>query len=243
MLDPRMPRLTCARARELDRLALEEFGLAGIVLMENAGAGAARIALDRWARAGTIRVEIACGPGNNGGDGWVVARHLANAGCAVRVTSFAAIDALRGDAAVNAGIALRMGLAHEVVLDEDGAARAAERWSRADLVVDALLGTGSRGAPRGAIGAAIERLTERLTERAVAGGRQAAPVLALDAPSGFDADTGARAGPCVRAAITATFAAAKSGFFAPGAADWLGQVEVVGLGLPRALLERLVDRD
>ncbi len=228
-------RLTCAEAREIDRLALEEYGLAGIVLMENAGAGAARLALARWSLTGTSRVEIACGPGNNGGDGWVVARHLANAGCNVRVTSFAALNALRGDAAVNARAAEHMGIAHHVIVGERDVARALERasarWNDADLVVDALLGTGARGAPRGGIALAIAALEARTLVLA--------PVLALDAPSGMDADTGTCAGACVRATVTATFAAPKVGFDNAGAADLVGELRVIDIGVPRALLERV----
>ncbi len=224
--------LTCAQARELDRLALEEFGLTGLVLMENAGGGAARLALAHWIRAAGARVEIACGPGNNGGDGWVVARHLANAGCDVHVAAFVPLAALRGDSAVNAHAAVRMEIAHAVVVDDVGVGAAAARWARADLVVDALLGTGAHGAPRGLVGRGIAELS-----RIPAG---ASPfVLALDVPSGLDADTGERAGPCVRADATATFGAAKVGFSAAGAVAWTGDVHVVDLGVPRSLFERV----
>lgn len=245
MLEPDTIRLTCAQAREIDRLALTEYGLAGIVLMENAGAGAARLAQTRWSLGPGARVEIACGPGNNGGDGWVLARHLANAGCSVHVTTFVALDALRGDAAVNARVAERMGVAHDVIARDEIAhgriagerdsARALEsavaRWNAADLVVDALLGTGARGAPRGTIALAIAALGGATPSHA--------PVLALDVPSGMDADTGVCAGACVRATVTATFAASKVGFDNPGAADRVGEVIVIDIGVPHALLERV----
>ncbi len=221
-------RLTCAQVRELDRLAIEEYGLPGVVLMENAGSGAARIALEMLRERGGRRVEILCGPGNNGGDGWVVARYLANAGCDVHVTSCVAVDTLRGDAAVHARVALRMGIAHAIPARVDAIG---DTCTRADLVVDALLGTGASGAPRGIIAALIESVA-----RSAVGGPA---ILALDVPSGFDAETGERPGACVQADATATFAAEKSGFGAPDAAIWLGRVHVVDIGVPRALFARV----
>ncbi|MCY2961733.1 MAG: NAD(P)H-hydrate epimerase [Planctomycetota bacterium] len=250
MSDPTPPRLTCAQVRELDRLAIEELGLPGVVLMENAGAGAARLALSGLEPARARRVEIVCGPGNNGGDGWVVARHLANADCAVHVASCVAIEDLRGDAAIHARVARGMGIEITFLSDGDALARSTERWARADLVVDALLGTGARGAPRGLLGAAIAAIEALpILGRPGPGVSGAGPsgsadrgrpwILALDVPSGLDADSGARAGACVRADDTATFAAEKIGFAAPGAAAWLGRVHVVDLGVPRALFARV----
>ncbi len=219
-------RLTCAQVRELDRLALEELGLPGVVLMENAGAGAARIALEMLAGKLRARVAIVCGPGNNGGDGWVVARHVANAGHDVHVDTCADIAALRGDAAIMAHAVQRMKLAIEVLRASDDVVARSATWATSDLVVDALLGTGATGAPRGVVGEAV---------RALAAIERGPPILALDLPSGFDADTGPGTGACVRATVTATFAAEKVGFGVPGAARWLGRVQVVDIGVPANL--------
>lgn len=227
--------LTRAAVRELDRIAIHEYGLPGVVLMENAGAGAARIALALLESCAGRRVAIATGPGNNGGDGWVVARYLANAGACVRVATCVEVEDLRGDALVHARVAARMGVEHARPADGDAWARLA---GDADLVVDALLGTGASGAPRGAVGAAVAALAA-LGATNSAARRAPIPILALDLPSGFDADTGTRAGACVRASVTATFAAPKVGFGAPGAGDWLGRVQVVDLGVPRAIFERV----
>jgi NAD(P)H-hydrate epimerase len=225
-------RLTRAQLRELDRLAIEEYGLPGVVLMENAGAGAARIALELLGPArGTALgpVVIACGAGNNGGDGWVVARHLSNRGVALEVISLVDPARLSGEAAVMAQVALRMGIACQVAPDAAALVRLVPRLARAALIVDALLGTGASGAPRPPYDAAIAAL-------AAAG----APVLSLDLPSGFDADLGEVRGTCVAARVTATFAAEKIGFAAPGAARWLGEVRVVDIGAPSALLARVL---
>ncbi len=234
--DSRFDRFTSAEMRAYDRLAIEELGLPGVVLMENAGAGATSIALTLLDSPAGARVLVACGPGQNGGDGWVVARRLANAGCDVHVASTVAIDALRGDSAIHARVAVLMGVAHEVV-DEPEDPRWRLQLERADLVVDALLGTGAQGLPRGAVRFAIEAIVAR------AGEPGAPRILALDLPSGLDADTGARPGLCIRAHATATFAAQKTGFDGPGAIDFLGAVHVVDLGLPRTLLDRIRRRE
>jgi NAD(P)H-hydrate epimerase len=223
-------RLTRDEVRELDRLALAELGLPGVVLMENAGAGAARIALEMLAGNARARVAVVCGPGNNGGDGWVVARHLANAGHDVRVDACVELAALRGDAAIMARAAQALGLNASVLRTRDDVLARSGAWIASDLVVDALLGTGATGAPRGVTGDAV---------RALATLEPRPPILALDLPSGFDADAGPGREACVRAAVTATFAAEKVGFAAPGAARHLGRVRVVDIGVPPDLAARL----
>jgi NAD(P)H-hydrate epimerase len=217
--------LSRAEVREVDRRAIEEFGVPGVVLMENAGAGAARL-LESLGITGPV--AIACGKGNNGGDGLVIARHLECAGHTVKLALACRPEEIRGDAAVNLAIAQRSGLAIECLADADQAA-----WERAlagaDWIVDALLGTGASGAPQGAVATAIAAI-------AAARGRGVARVLAVDLPSGLDCDTGAAAGACVRADATATFVARKRGFDAAGAEAFTGPVHVIGIGAPRAAL-------
>lgn len=213
--------------RALDRRAIEQHGVPGVVLMENAGRGASELAVRLWPAA--RRVAILCGPGNNGGDGFVIARHLELAGREVRVLLATAPGRFTGDAATMLDIVSRSGIPH---VDLSGAA--ADAWraalADADLVVDALLGTGAVGPPRGTLATAITAVADR------AMGERPPAVLAIDLPSGLDADTGAAAGACVRADATATFVAPKRGFDAPGVAAFTGTVHVVGIGAPRALL-------
>ncbi|MFY8220904.1 MAG: NAD(P)H-hydrate epimerase [Pirellulales bacterium] len=227
-----MHTLTRAEVRELDRLAIEEYGLPGIVLMENAGANAARL-LHSLGIDGPV--AIACGRGNNGGDGFVIARHLELLGHDVRLLLAAPLAAYAGDAAVNAEVAKRSGLDIR-----DLAAAQAGSWQEAlngaAWIVDALLGTGATGAPRGAVAAAIGAINDLRGQ--VPGEGRAARVLAVDIPSGMDCDTGDRPGACVRADATATFVAAKPGFAAPGAKAFTGAVHVLGIGAPAALLAR-----
>jgi NAD(P)H-hydrate epimerase len=218
--------LTRAEVREVDRLAIEEYGLPGILLMENAGAGAARL-LESLQIEGPV--AIACGPGNNGGDGFVIARHLDAAGHAVRLVLACEPDRYRGDAAVNLRVAERSGLTIEILADA-GLTAWERALSAAAWVVDALLGTGAVGPPRGSVAAAIAAVT--------AARGAGARVLAVDLPSGLDCDTGTAPGACVRADVTATFVAAKAGFDRPGAAALTGAVHVLGIGVPRDLLAR-----
>ena len=225
-----MARLARQEVRELDRLAVEEYSVPSVVLMENAGANTARL-LEAQGIAGPV--AIACGRGNNGGDGFVIARHLEAAGHQVRVLLAAAPEAYAGDAAINLRIVERSGSSIICLATADE-----EAWRRelagAAWIVDALLGTGAVGPPRGAIAIAITAINDM---RAAAVD-VAARVLAVDLPSGLDADTGAAAGPCVRADLTATFVAEKAGFTNPSAAAFTGTVHVLGIGAPAALLRR-----
>jgi NAD(P)H-hydrate epimerase len=225
-----MRSLTRSEVRDVDRRAIEDVGLPGIVLMENAGRNAAAF-LHAAARVEpTGPVAVACGPGNNGGDGFVIARHLENLGHDVRLLLACDPAGYRGDAAINCRVAERSFTEMHVLSAADQAA-----WRRAlsgaAWIVDALLGTGTTGAARGAVAAAIAAI--------VAARSDAARVFAVDLPSGLDCDTGRPLGPCVEADVTATFVARKLGFDQPGAERYTGAVHVVDIGVPRSLLESL----
>lgn len=223
-----MRRLTRHEVREIDRLAIDDYGLSGLVLMENAGAGVVRqMAAERAAGP----VAIACGRGNNGGDGFVIARHLSALEDVVRILLAAAPEAYRGDAAVNLRIAERSGLEIRCLADADE-----QTWQHElagmPWIVDALLGTGASGPPRGGAAAAIA---------AINAARRESPttrVVAVDVPSGLDADTGDAPGVCVRADLTVSFVAEKAGFANPAAATWTGPVHVAAIGAPACLLSR-----
>ena len=154
---PEGPPLTCQQIRALDMLAIEQVGIPGVVLMENAGRGIAEFIYGTLRDpAATHHVLILCGPGNNGGDGFVVARHLHNAGVHVDVVLTASPEKSRGDAATNLRILGQMGF-RLLRGDQPADLGAIRRASgEADVIVDALLGTGSTGSPRGAMAALIE---------------------------------------------------------------------------------------
>jgi NAD(P)H-hydrate epimerase len=209
--------LTREQVRELDRRAINDFGVSGIVLMENAGRGCAELLMRlNPARKPTV---ILCGPGNNGGDGFVIARHLDNHGWPVTAWLIADPTVLAGDAEVNYRVARDTGLVGTT-------ASVLEGW-----VVDALFGTGlSRG---------IER---PLSDYVAAMNASNCPVLAIDIPSGLDCDTGEPLGPTVRATHTATFVAPKHGFLNPKSREWTGEVHVIDIGAPRVLVEEYRNR-
>ena len=196
-----------------------------VILMENAGRGAAAWLAENTAT--TARVLILCGPGNNGGDGGVVARHLDLWGYSVRVVWFARPEALRGDAAVQFQILARAGFDQECWAEESAGLpeHLDTLLAGADWLVDALLGTGLTRPVAGTLRAVIDAIN-----------RSGKPVLALDLPSGLDADTGQPLGTAVRARTTATFVAPKLGFTAAGAEAYLGTVTVIDIGVPRTLL-------
>ena len=229
--------------RELDSRAIHEFGVPGVVLMENAGRGAAELLL----RLNRERepVLILCGLGNNGGDGFVMARHLQNADVDVEILLFTLSDPEPTDAMVRTG-------AGDPHLPPDAETNYRIWWSsgnhvthlsanrpivsplvfsdrltlRKGWIVDALFGTGlSRplGPPMDEVVAAVN-----------ASGR---PVLAVDIPSGLDCDTGEPLGPTIRATHTATFVAPKKGFQNPKAKAWLGDVHVIDIGAPKKLVD------
>lgn len=221
--------LSRAQAREIDRLTIESFGLPGIVLMENAGRNAAT-AIRQFAIPETDqRFVILAGRGNNGGDGLVIARHLDNAGLSVRVLLAAEPGRFAGDAAVNLAVLERSGIPL-ACLATGGAAAWGEALADATVLVDALLGTGASGPARGPVAAAIAAIARRSTHE------PRPRVVAIDLPSGLDCDTGRPLGPCVRADLTLSFVAAKVGFAAAGAADYLGEVHVLDIGEPRKVL-------
>ncbi len=218
------PPLSRDEIRDIDRRAIEEYGMPGAVLMENAGRGAAEL-LVRLGICGPV--VICAGKGNNGGDGFVIARHLDNHGCEVRVLLFADPERLHGDAAINYGIWKAANMPVEFIGEQPDADTLSAKLAGADWIVDALLGTGTCGEIREPFLTAIGAIN-------AAGCR----VLAIDLPSGMDCDTGQPLGPCIHAVHTATFVAPKLGFTAPGARELTGQVHTIDIGVPRRMLER-----
>ncbi|MFV2067540.1 MAG: NAD(P)H-hydrate epimerase [Pirellulales bacterium] len=212
-------------SRELDRRAVEEYGLAGVVLMENAGRGAADLLcqLDR-----PDKVIIACGKGNNGGDGFVMARHLDLRSLSVRVVLLAHPEQISGDARINFEVLRRTDVPIDLLADPIDFGRLQASLQDADWIVDGLLGTGAHGAPRRPLDGVIEACNQAASHR-----------LALDLPSGLDCDTGRAAGAVFRADHTCTFAAWKAGFLNPEAARFTGQIHVADIGTPRKLIDTL----
>ena len=217
--------LSREQSRNVDKIAIEEYGLSGLVLMENAG----RACADTLCQLGIPGpVVICCGKGNNAGDGFVLARHLDLRRCQVRVMMWCDPSQLSGDAAANFRIIEKSEIpyfAWQATSDWDWLAQQLEG---AAWIVDALLGTGARGQPRSPFDRVIRLLNATDALR-----------LAVDIPSGLDCDTGEPAPSTFRAHHTCTFVAKKKGFRSTAAQGYLGDVHVLDIGAPRRLLDKL----
>lgn len=216
-----------AQVRALDAYAIEKLGIPGYTLMKRAGEAALRFLRTRFPVA--HRIVVACGAGNNGGDGYVLARFAQAAGLTVTTLAASAPDQLRGDARQ----------AYEDLRASGGKVHpyAAERLAEGEVIVDALLGTGLRGAAREEIARVIRDIN--------AAGR---PVLAVDVPSGLDSDTGVPLGDTVRADCTVSFVGLKTGLFIGDGPEFTGTVffddlEIVAseAGAPAARIERILE--
>jgi NAD(P)H-hydrate epimerase len=218
-----MIRLTRQQVRQVDRLAIEQYRIPGIVLMENASRGVADAAEAMLRDSGGRQILILCGGGNNGGDGLAAARHLHNRGFDVSIGLCTDPAGYKGDALVNWQIVQAMALpcfsaSPDTILQ-----------SSAHLIIDAIFGTGLSQPPR----PPFDQIAQAVND-------SARPVLAVDLPSGLDCDTGQPLGPCIRAIQTVTFVAEKAGFVQEQARMYLGQVTVTDIGCPRELIERVL---
>jgi NAD(P)H-hydrate epimerase len=216
-----------AEVRAVDSWAINEVGIPGVVLMENAGRSCAELIKEELAGTAKPKVCIFCGTGNNGGDGYVIARHLLNAGFTVSVVICGDRGKVKGDAKINLDILEQLGQPVEVLdlYEGDIAGKVGDFAGDADMVVDALFGTGLSGELREEHRKLIESINGRNPT-----------VLAVDIPSGLDCDTGEPLGAAVRATYTVTFVAAKKGFTATGRAqEYTGEVFVASIGVePRS---------
>ena len=211
------------QSREVDRRAVEEYGMHSLVLMENAGRGVA----DKLCELCFAEpIVVCCGKGNNGGDGFVLARHLDLRGVAVKVLLWAEPAELTGDAAANFAILEKCDAPIEVFGKTHDATRLAAALTDAGAIVDCLLGTGATGDPRPPLDSVIEQINAH-----------PAPKIAVDLPSGLDCDTGEASRTTIRASHTFTFVAPKPGFLIPGAKAYTGLVHVLDIGAPRNLVE------
>jgi hydroxyethylthiazole kinase-like uncharacterized protein yjeF len=226
-----MKLLTAEEMRELDRRTIEEIGIPGVVLMENAGRGAADLLCRRFSDLCPGPVLILAGKGNNGGDGYVIARHLLNRGWRVRTVVLADAARISGDAAINLQALRRSG--GEVIFSADAGrlSRILRQNRDSRLVVDALFGTGLASEIGGPYATAIDWINA-----------SALPVLAVDIPSGVDATSGRILGRAVRADLTVTFALPKLGHALFPGAGLCGDLEIVDIGIPSSLLAKAKDR-
>ncbi len=213
--------------REIDRKAIEEYEIPGIILMENAGRNVAEEVFKMLAGTEKARVAIFCGKGNNGGDGFVIARHLYNKGVDVSVYSTTEVSrALSdGDASMNMKILLNMNLEIKE-LQEEHIGKIEKALHGYNVIVDAIFGTGLRGEVREPIRTLIAKINEADI-----------PVVSVDIPSGLSCDDGSVLGTAVKATKTVTFVAAKTGFFQKSGKEYTGELIVSDISVPKELIE------
>jgi hydroxyethylthiazole kinase-like uncharacterized protein yjeF len=224
-----VPTVTAAEMAEVDRLALDEFGIDLLQMMEQAGSHLAELV--RVEVGGDLRgkrVVVAVGPGNNGGGGLAAARHLTNRGASVRVVLARPVNRLAQAGRHQLGTLLEMSVDCCVAIYDVPGEELDRELASADAVVDAILGYRAAGPPHDGVLWLVERIA-----------RAVAPVISLDLPSGIDPDTGTAAGPVVHATATLTLALPKAGLLSEAGRAYAGRLHLADIGLPVELYERL----
>lgn len=217
--------MTRDKIREYDRIAIEDFGIPGVVLMENAGRGAAEIVAKQKGNAKAV--AVVAGPGNNGGDGFVIARHLLNMGIPVRTYLAVKKEHVKGDALINLRILEKMDAPIFDISSEEGTRELDEKLKTDGFLVDALLGTGVSRDVEGHLAKLIDAINSSNV-----------PVLAVDIPSGLDADSGRPWATAVRANTTVTFGLVKQGLLLFPGVEYVGRLHVVSIGAPEIVKEK-----
>ncbi|HXG00449.1 MAG TPA: NAD(P)H-hydrate epimerase, partial [Bacteroidota bacterium] len=218
------------RMQEFDRLAIGKYAIPGIVLMENAGRSLVDVLEKRVGSFTGKRAIVVCGKGNNGGDGFVIARHLANRGAHVDVLLVGKKKEVRGDALLNLTIVLKMISSKQApirlhqVSSPGLLAKVTAALPSPDFIVDAIFGTGFSGAVRSPYKEAIEWINARR-----------AFVVSVDVPSGVDASTGEVQNVAVRANLTVTMGLAKIGHYVGQGKEHAGEIEIVDISIPNFL--------
>ena len=218
--------LTAAQMRDADRYTIEEIGIPSLVLMENAGRQVVAAIEAAFESALEGRVAVLCGRGNNGGDGFVVARTLLQRGIDTAVFVIGTIADVRGDARLNLEILGRLGLTVVEVADEQTWELHFSEISKCTLIVDAIFGTGLRSPLNGM----LETVVADVNASDI-------PVVAIDLPSGLSADTAHLIGDCIDAAMTVTLAAPKLPLVLPPAEAFAGDVVIADIGIPYEVID------
>ena len=218
-----IPVVTAKEMQSLDKRTIEGMGIPGLVLMENAAMGVVYVIEEIL--SGCVKgriVRIYCGTGNNGGDGFAVARHLMNRGAKLEVLLVGAKDKLTPDAKANHDWFLEMGGKVTYIEKE----RELAFSQPADIAIDALLGTGLQCAAQGIVAKAIEAIN-----------KQECRVVAVDIPSGVEGSSGKVLGPAVKAEVTVTMGLPKVGLMVPPGRNFAGEVKIIDIGIPRKFIE------
>jgi NAD(P)H-hydrate epimerase len=214
--------------QEMDRITIQELGIPGAVLMENAARGATRIFLEHFVPPANSHVVILCGRGNNGGDGYVMARYLQQGGVRVTVIVLSKLNKISGDALINLNVIKRMGLEILEVPDAKSWGTGRRVIRNCDFIVDGILGTGLNSPVKGFYGQVIKYVNS-----------VGKSVMAIDIPSGLNADTGQIMGAAIQAELTATFGFPKLGHLVFPGADLVGRLARIDIGIPDSVASRV----
>ena len=220
--------VTAQQMKNMDRMTIESFGIPGIVLMEAAGRGTVDAFFRHFPHVRQMKVGIAAGRGNNGGDGFVIARYLANRQIELAVFLLSKRDRVQGDAAANLRLLDQMGVPVHEVPDVDGFKSHNGQIRQCDIWVDAMLGTGLKSDVRGIFKEMIDFLNTLQK-----------PIMAVDIPSGLDSDSGKPRGCCIKAAVTVTYGLPKIGQVLLPGTEFVGKLEVVDIGIPPAVVDEV----
>lgn len=218
--------VTVAEMKNLEKTAIEEYGVPGIVLMENAGVEVARQIENIVGCLENKKISVFAGTGNNGGDGYVVARHLHNQGAKVKVFIIGSKESVVGDALLNLQIITNMGIDILEVVSQHDWDKVKITLTFTDCLVDALVGTGFTG-----------QLRENMVQAVECINKMNKSIIAIDIPTGVDGDTGQTKSVAVKASHTVTFALPKQGLLLYPGASYAGELYVADIGVPRVLLQ------
>jgi len=222
--------VTSQEMRDIDSRTINEVGIPGIILMENAGLAVVQVVKDvlcSGVAQSRQRVAIFVGRGNNGGDGLVVARHLAHAGYKVNVYLLAEPERFAGDASTNLQIVQNLHLPIKLLLSQEQLTEYQDEIQNSDVIVDAIFGTGLRGSVRGFAAEVIDFINRSV----------GCPVISIDLPSGLESDTGRAEGVCVKATHTVTMGLPKCGLLLYPGADVTGKLTVADIGFPEGVID------
>ncbi len=215
------------KIKKIDRIATERYGIPALILMENAGREVAR-EIRKFKHL--KNVLFFCGRGNNGGDGFVAIRHLLDEK-RIEVILIGKKEEVKEPAKTNIQALLRMGVKINEIINEVDLKNIRRKINSFDIIVDALLGTGIKGEVKGVYKSAIELINQCKKK-----------VIAVDIPSGLDADTGKRLGVCVKANITVTMGVTKKGFYLHEGKLLSGEIKVADLGIPKRIINEVEEQ-
>ncbi len=218
--------LTSEQMKNIDRRTIKKYGIPGVVLMENAGLQAAMYVIDSVKDIHRKEILILCGPGNNGGDGFVIARHFFNQGLLPHTILIGDRKKVKGDALINLKIARNMGIEIDEVKTERSWLKYHEHLAHTDLIIDALLGTGLEGIPRGIYKKVISDMNQ-----------SGAEIIAIDIPSGLSGSLCKVEGEAVRADRTITFCCPKIAHIFPPSEEYVGNLKIADISVPEEAIQ------